>query len=335
MKKAISIFLIAVASLLLTACGGGNSDGTIVMRVGIGVPESHYEYQAMVKFKEHLAKTTKIDVQIFPSNQLGPDQEVLESMKLGVAQMNLPDPAVLGNMVKEYNLLSFPFIFADQKTANRVVDGPWGKALLKKLEKIGYVGLGFGDFGFRHITNSTRPIEKVEDLKGLKIRTMQNPVHLDVFRTLGANPTPMAFNEVFSALQQGVIDGQENPLKNIESNKLYEVQKYLTLDGHVYSFVVFVVAKPFYDDLSPDDQKAMQEATRIAIAHTRESVQKEDAAALKIVKDAGLIVSDLAPGEKARMAELVEPVKTKYAKEINSEFYQSLKDEVAKAIKDE
>jgi len=333
MKMKLQLLLVVATSFLMTSCG--ENDGSIVMKVGIGVPESHFEHKAMVMFKEHLAANSKIDVQIFPSNQLGADQEVLESMRLGVAQMNLPDPAVLGNMVKEYNLLSFPFIFADQKVANEVVDGPWGQDLLKKLEDIGYVGLGFGDFGFRHITNSVRPIEKIEDLKGLKIRTMQNPVHLDVFRTLGANPTPMAFSEVFSSLQQGLIDGQENPLKNIESNKLYEVQKHLTLDGHVYAFVVFVVAKPFYDKLSPADQATMQDAARIAIAHMRESVQKEDAEALKILKDAGLKVSELAEGEKKRMAEMVEQVKKKYADEINPKFYQSLKDEVAKAEKGE
>ncbi|MEM7394446.1 MAG: TRAP transporter substrate-binding protein, partial [Verrucomicrobiota bacterium] len=280
---------------------------------------------------EHLAAHTDIEVQIFPANQLGNDLEALESMRLNVVQMNLPDPAVLGNMVKEYNILSFPFIFADQTIANKVVDGPWGKELLKKLESIGYVGLGFGDFGFRHITNSKRPVKTVEDLKGLKIRTMQNPVHLDVFRTLGANPTPMAFSEVFSSLQQGVIDGQENPLKNIDANKLYEVQDYLTLDGHVYAFVVFVVAKPFFDKLSEADQKVMQEATDMAIAHMREAVRKEDEAALKVIKEAGLDVTDLDPGEKERMTEMVEPVKKKYADEINPEFYEQLKQEVAKA----
>lgn len=199
-----------------------------------------------------------------------------------------------------------------------------GKALLKKLEKVGYVGLGFGDFGFRHITNSVRPIEKIEDLKGLKIRTMQNPVHLDAFRKLGANPTPMAFSEVFSSLQQGVIDGQENPLKNIEAYKMYEVQKYLTLDGHVYSFVVFVVSKNFYDKLSKEDQAAMKEATQLAIDHMRKSVKKEDEQAMEIIKKAGLKIHTLSDEEKEKMTRLVEPVKVDYAKKINLDFYKQL-----------
>jgi tripartite ATP-independent transporter DctP family solute receptor len=320
-----SFMVCALTLFLLGGCGNGSSDGKIKMKVSIGVPESHFEYQAMVKFKEHLAKHTTIDVEIYPSNQLGADQEALESMRLGAIQMNLPDPAVLGNMVPEFNLLSFPFLFETQDVAAKVVDGKWGQDLLEKLDKAGYVGLGYGDFGFRHITNSKRPIETVADLKGLKIRTMQNPVHLDVFRKLGANPTPMSFKEVFSSLQQGVIDGQENPLKNIESNKLYEVQKYLTLDGHVFSFVVFVVSKKFFDKLEPAHQEAMREAARIATAHMREGVQKEDAAALKIIKDEGIDVRVLADGEKEKMTAMVADIKAEYAAKINPEFYAELK----------
>lgn len=300
------------------------------MRVSMGIPESHFEYKAMLKFKEHLAKTTKIDVQLFPSNQLGSDQEVLESMRMGVTHMNLPDPAVLANMVKEYNILSFPFIFDSQATANKVVDGPWGQELLKRLEKKGYVGLGFGDFGFRHITNSVRPFKTVADLQGLKIRTMQNPLHLEVFRELGANPTPMAFPEVFSSLQQGVIDGQENPLKNIASNKLYEVQDHLTLNGHVYAFVVFVVAQRFYDALSPEAQKELHVATQIAIQEMRQAVKKEDADSLEVIKKSGVQVHVLDPQEKQKMAALGEPVKERYANEIDPELYQFLKREVQK-----
>jgi len=324
------VFMVSM-TLLLSSCGEKDPNAKVTMKVSIGVPESHYEFKAMELFKKHLTEKTKIDVQIFPSNQLGSDQEALESMRINTVHMNLPDPAVLGNMVKEYNLLSFPFLFKDQSVANKVVDGDWGKTLLKKLEKIGYVGLGFGDFGFRHITNNTRPIKTVSDLKGLKIRTMQNPVHLDVFRTLGANPTPMAFSEVFSSLQQGVIDGQENPLKNIESSKLYEVQKHLTLDGHVYAFVVFVVSKKFFDALSPADQTAMQEAADLAVDHMRASVQKEDEQALGILKKAGVEVHTLADSEKVKMTEMVESVKVKYAEEINLEFYNELKTAIKKA----
>ncbi|MCM8536418.1 MAG: TRAP transporter substrate-binding protein [Lentisphaeraceae bacterium] len=319
--------LLSFFSILGLGCSKIKTDKKI-MRISIGVPETHFEYKAMLKFKEHLAQNSKIDVKLFPSNQLGSDQEALESMRFGVLHMNLPDPAVLGNMVQEFNLLSLPFIFTDQETANKVVDGPWGQELLKKLEAKGYVGLGFGDFGFRHITNSKKAISNQSDLQGLKIRTMQNPIHLDVFRTLGANPTPISFSEVFSSLQQGVIDGQENPLKNISSNKLFEVQKYLTLSGHVYSFVVFVVSKGFYDSLDQNTKTVLRQAARIAIDHMRVSVNKEDAEALDVLLKSGMKVTRISPKDRDEIAQTVEPTKLKHAKNINLSFYEELVKEI-------
>lgn len=337
MKKVVAILLVLAFALTLTACGGGGkkADEPKVMKVGIGVPETHFEYKAMVKFKENVESKTKgaIKVELYPSNQLGNDKEVLEAMKLGTIQMNLPSPAVLANFVKEYNILALPFIFATQEVADKVADGPWGKELLDKLKPVGYVGLGFGDFGFRHTTNNVRPIEKLEDFKGLKIRTMQNPAHLDVFRALGANPTSMGFSEVFSSLQQGVIDGQENPLKNITSNKLHEVQKYASLDGHVYEWIVFTVSKKFYDGLTPDQQKIIQESADIAKMSMRESVQQEDAEALEVMKKAGMKVTEISPAVKAAMQAQVKPVVEKYAKNINQEFYDKMMAEVKKHSK--
>jgi TRAP-type transport system periplasmic protein len=315
--------------ILLPSCDKIKSD-KIVMRVSIGVPESHFEFKAMLKFKDYLAENSKVDVMLFPSNQLGSDQEALEAMRFGVLHMNLPDPAVLGNMAQEFNLLSLPFVFADQETANKVVDGPWGQSLLKKLEAKGYVGLGFGDFGFRHITNSKKPVSNQKDLQGLKIRTMQNPIHLDVFRTLGANPTPISFSEVFSSLQQGVIDGQENPLKNISSNKLYEVQEYLTLSGHVYSFVVFVVSKEFYEKLDQTTQETLQKAAKIAIEHMRTSVKKEDAEALDELIENDMKMTRINKEDRKQIVEAVEPTKLKHAKRINLSFYKELLEEVKK-----
>ena len=321
--------LIIIFLVLLPSCDKIKSD-KIIMRISIGVPETHFEYEAMLKFKDYLAKNSKIDVKLFPSNQLGSDQEALEAMRFGVLHMNLPDPAVLGNMVQEFNLLSLPFIFIDQETANKVVDGPWGQSLLKKLEAKGYIGLGFGDFGFRHITNSKKAISNQSDLAGLKIRTMQNPIHLDVFRSLGANPTPISFSEVFSSLQQGVIDGQENPLKNISSNKLYEVQEYLTLSSHVYSFVVFVVSKEFFDNLDKASQQTLHEAAKIAIGHMRASVNKEDAEALDELIKSGMKLSKINKDDRNKIIETVEPTKLKHAKKISLPFYQELLKEVNK-----
>lgn len=337
MKKVFTLIMMVVLVGSITACGGDDKATTKakVMKVGLGVPENHFEYEAMVKFKENIETKTEgsVKVELFASNTIGSDKEVLEGIKLGSAQMNLPGPGVIGNFIKEFNILALPFLFENQEIADEVTSGAWGDELLSKLEEVGYVGLGFGDFGFRHTTNNIRPIEKLEDFKGLKIRTMQNPAHLDVFRALGANPTPMAFNEVFSALQQGVIDGQENPLKNIYSNKLHEVQKYLTLDGHVYSWVVFVVGKDFYDGLTPEEQQIVQESADIAIAHMREAVKAEDAESLELIKEAGVEVTEISHEVKTEMKEKVKPVVDKYANEISPEMYNKLVEEIEKSSK--
>lgn len=315
---------------LFVACGlvlsASPSLAAKTMKVGLGVPESHFEVRAMKLFKEHVESKTngEIKVDLYPATQLGNDKEVLESIKVGVAHMNLPGPAVLGNFVKDFTVVGLPYLFATQEIADEVCDGPWGQALLKKLEAAGFVGLGFGDFGYRHVTNNVRPITKLEDIKGLKIRVMQNPSHLATFRTLGANPTAMAFSEVFSGLQQGVIDGQENPLKNITSNKLYEVQKHLTLTGHVYEWIVFVVGKKFYDSLTPEQRTVMQEATVIARDYMRTAVKQDDAEALEEIRKAGVQVVELTPAEAARIREAALKTVEVEANKINAQLYQDL-----------
>ncbi|ENC6719923.1 TRAP transporter substrate-binding protein [Vibrio harveyi] len=300
------------------------------MRIGIGVPESHFEYAAMQKFEQYVEENTDISVTIYPSNQLGNDQEALEQIKFNAVQMNLPSPAVLGNIVKDFNILTLPFIFPNDEVANQVVDGEWGQELSSKLDAAGYVGLGYGNFGFRHVTNNVRPIKSIEDMNGLKLRTMQNKAHLDAFRSLGANPTPMAFSELFSSLQQGVVDGQENPYTNIYSQRLYEVQKYISDTGHVYSWVIFVVGKKFYDGLTADEQQVMQQAARTAINHMRISVKAQDEKSLQGMIDAGLVYTPLSPEVKAEMHERVAPVVQKYADRINPELYKKLTEEVSK-----
>ncbi|MGY0398972.1 MAG: TRAP transporter substrate-binding protein [Ostreibacterium sp.] len=300
------------------------------MRISIGVPKSHFEFVAMQKFKKYVEHNTSINVKIFPSNQLGNDQEALGQIKFNTIQMNLPSPAVLGNFIKDFNILTLPFIFPNEDIANKVVDGEWGKELSSKLEKAGYVGLGYGNFGFRHVTNNIRPITSVEDFKGLKLRTMQNKAHLDAFRALGANPTPMAFSELFSALQQGVVDGQENPYTNIYSQKLYEVQKYISNTGHVYSWVVFVVGKKFYDGLSVSEKKVMQKATHLAIEYMRASVKSQDEKSLQAMIDEGLVYTVLSPEVKSEMRQKVAPIVQKYAGKINPILYNKLIKEVNK-----
>lgn len=326
---------------LLTACAlpmlaiSVHANAAKTMRIGIGVPESHFEYVAMKKFEQHVETATNnsIDVSIYPSNQLGNDQEALEQIKFNAVQMNLPDPAVLANIVKDFNILTLPFIFPTEEIANQVVDGEWGQELSSKLAKAGYVGLGYGNFGFRHATNNSHPIKTLDDFNGLKLRTMQNKAHLDAFRALGANPTPMAFSELFSSLQQGVVDGQENPYTNIYSQRLYEVQKYISDTGHVYSWVVLVVGKKFYDGLTDVEKSALQDAAKIAINHMRDAVKKTDAESLQHMIDANLVYTSIDPAVKAEMRAKVAPVVAKYGDSINPDLYKKLVENVTRLQK--
>ncbi|WP_195638390.1 TRAP transporter substrate-binding protein [Enterocloster bolteae] len=353
MKKRMLAALLA-GSMLLTACGGaggqtasqapkgeasqsapadtGTQSGQkVTMKVSVGVADNHFEAVAVNKMKEYIEEQTggNFTVEIFTGAQIGNDQEVFEGLKLGVADMLPCGTDIIGNFSKDFGLLSLPYLFDNEKQVEAVVEGEFGQSLLKKLEDIGYVGLGFGNFGFRHTTNSKHPINSVEDMKGLKIRTMTTPIHLEVFEALGANPTPMAFSELFSALQQGVVDGQENPLMNIYANKLHEVQKYLTLDGHVFTFVTFVVSKDWYDKLDPSYQQILNDGIKIATEYMKESCESEDALALEKMKEAGVEVVELTPEAKDEFREAVKGVSEKYGNEINPDKYKEMLDIIA------
>lgn len=350
-KRLTAMTLVLVLSL--TACGGsggsgdggkdagedtgkdtGGTSGTVTtMKVSIGVPETHFEYIACEKMKEHIESATggSIQVELYASNQIGNDQEVFEGLPLGVAQMVPCGSDIIGNFCKEFSLLSLPYLFDDIAQVDEVMTGQFGQDLLAKLEDLGYVGLGFGDFGFRHITNNVRPITTVEDLKGLKLRTMTVPIHLEMFEAMGASPTPMASSEVFSALQQGVVDGQENPCSNIYSNKYHEVQKYMTLDGHVFTFVTFVCAKNWFEGLTEAEQTAVREGVAIATQHMSEACAAEDEAALQKMIDEGLEVTELTPEAKEGFRAAVAGVQEKNGSAINAEMYQQMMDAIAAA----
>lgn len=333
MKKYLTSVAIGTLSLLALAGCGNNESEVKVMKVGIGVPESHFEFKAMQSFADYVEKQTegKLDVQIYPSNQLGNDQEVLEAITLNTAQMNLPAPAVMGNIVKEFNILELPFIFPTEDVANKVVDGQWGQELLGKLENAGYVGLGYGNFGFRHVTNNVHPITQLSDFKGLKLRTMQNRSHLDAFRALGANPTPMPFSELFSSLQLGTVDGQENPYTNIYSQRLFEVQKYASDTGHVYSWVVFVVGKKFYDGLTVEQQKVLQDAAVIAKNEMRAAVRAQDEQSLQKMIEAGVQFHKLSESAKVEIRDAVAPVVKQHGDQIDPVFFAELQQKVQEA----
>jgi len=271
----------------------------------------------------------KITVKEYPASQLGNETQQQASLQSGVQEMSAPATTSLVSIVKEFGLIDFPFIVTNFKQADALLDGPLGKSLINKLPEKGLVALGFWDLGFRNVTNSKRPITKGSDLEGLKLRVIPNPVFLETFKVFKANPVPLPFTELYSSLDAHNVDGQENPFSVILSNRFYEVQKYVSVTNHVYAANIILVSKKFWDELTPDEQKLLQEAARESRDYQRTASRDVATKALAELKVKGMQVNNLAPAEVSRMRATVKPVYEKFAAEydpkINSTFNSELK----------
>jgi tripartite ATP-independent transporter DctP family solute receptor len=273
--------------------------------------DSHYGAGALA-FEKSLTESLgdQFTFRHFPSSGLGGEREVLEGLQLGTVEMTIASDGTLANFVPEVGVLGVPFLLRDKAHARTVLDGEIGDEMLAKFENAGLHALAWGEQGFRHITSNRGPIETPADLEGLKIRTMENPVHIEAFRALGAAPTPMAWPEVIGALQQGAIDGQENPLSVIVSAKLNEVQKNLTLDGHVYSSTIILISPSLWGNLDDEQKAAFEKAADDAVVAMRAYVDEVDASGVAQMQEAGMTVNELSAEQKAAFREaLAEPYK--------------------------
>ena len=277
--------------------------------------DSHYGIMATT-FNDEIAKRTdgRYKLQTFPMGALGGEREMLEAVQLGTQDMIITSTGPTGNFVSETRIVDIPFLFRDYDHARKVLDGEIGQEILTKFPAKGLVAITWMENGFRHITNNKRPIKTPEDVKGLKIRTMENKVHMKAFEAMGALPTPMNMNEVFTSCQTGTIDGQENPVPVILSNKLYTVQKYLTLNGHVYSPALLIINKGLWDGLSAADKTAFQEAAKIALVANRKKVNSDEENGLDIMRKEGMEII-----EKVDNAAFQKAVASAYA-DFNKEF---------------
>ncbi|MBK9987267.1 MAG: TRAP transporter substrate-binding protein [Betaproteobacteria bacterium] len=295
-------------------------------------PKGHPLVMGMEKFAEIVQAKSggKIKVNLFPGGVLGGDAPVVSALQGGTIEMASMNSGILASQVKDFEVYDFPFMFASSKEADAVVDGPFGKKMHAKLEPKGLVGLTYWELGFRQITNSKRPINKVEDAEGLKLRVIPNAINVDWVKALGANPTPLAFPEVYAALEQKAIDGQENPLTVIAANKFFEVQKYATLTNHQYNPQSVMISKKFWDTLSADDKKIMSDAAVESTAYQRQQARAQAGTALDTVKKGGMQVNELAPAELAKFREKMKPVVDKHGAAI-AETVKELQAELAKA----
>jgi tripartite ATP-independent transporter DctP family solute receptor len=332
MKRLFIKTLVATAALATVGIAAAQDK---VIKFANQNAAGHPIVQGMEKFAEIVAAKSggKIKVNVFPGGQLGSDQANVSALQGGTLEMASMNSGIFASQVKEFAAFDLPFMFANGKEADAVVDGPFGQKMHAKLEEKGLVGLGYYELGFRNITNSKRAITKVEDIAGLKLRVIPNPINVDWVKALDANPTPLPWPEVYAALEQKAVDGQENPVATIYGAKLYEVQKYMTLTNHQYNPQSVVISKKFWDTLSADEKKIIGDAVTESAKFQRQQARASVASTLENLKKAGMTVSELAPGEQVKLVEKMKPVITKHAGAVGEATVSDLLAELAKARK--
>jgi tripartite ATP-independent transporter DctP family solute receptor len=306
------------------------------VRFSLGPANDHPESEGARIFAGLVDKKSggKIKVKLFYNAVLGSDTQAVGALRAGTLEMTGPSSSPLVGIVKDYAVFDFPFLFKNDEEADAILDGAFGKMMLDRLSEVDLVGLAFWENGFRNVTNSRRPIKAAEDLKNIKLRVMQNPVYIDAFSALGANPTAMSFSEVYTALETRAIDAQENPFNTIKTAKLYEVQKHLAITRHTYTPYVIVFSKKIWETMSPDEQKILRDAAMEARIPQRKINREFDAAVLKELEGPrGMLVTRLADAEVEKLQAAVKPVTEKYSKEMSPAVMALLTAELTKIRK--
>jgi tripartite ATP-independent transporter DctP family solute receptor len=303
-----------------------------LIRFGYGLNEQSNQGRAAKVFADAVDKASggKMKVRVIGAAALGPDTQMQQSLIGGAQEMMVGSTATLVGITKEMALWDSPFLISSAKEADALLDGPVGDKVRAKLQEKGLVGLAYWENGFRNLTNSKRAITKMEDLDGIKLRVMQNNVFLTSFKTLGANAVPMAFSELFSALETNTVDGQENPFNTILSSKFYEVQKYMTVTNHVYSPWIVLVSKKWWDQLSKDEQKILQDAAKTSRDFERKDTREEASKAVADLKAKGMQVNELSPAESARMRDKLTRVYAQIGTDVGMDLWNETQGELAK-----
>ena len=330
-KRRTLVTLVAGALLAAAPAFAQFQDRTI--RFTNGVNEDHPVGVGVKKMQEVLnAKTGgKLKLQAFWGGAAGGDLQATQALRAGTQEMVCTSSSPLVGIVKELGVFDLPFLFANEKEADTVLDGAAGQYFNKKLEEAGLVNLAYWENGFRNLTNSKRPVAKVEDFDGVKVRVMQNNIFLDTFKTLGTNAVPMAFGEVFTALETKTIDGQENPFTLIRTSKFYEVQKHLAVTRHVYNPQAVLISKKLWDQLSPQEQAVLREAAIEGQKVQRVANRTLNEKSLVTLKTKGMTVNEITPAEQKRMFDKVKPVYDKNVPTIGAEAVTTVLDALKKA----
>jgi len=334
MKKRTFALISMLLVVFLAACGGnsnssgneggGSGSGNYTIGVTYTTPETGATHIGLEKFKELVEEQTDGDVQIelYPNGQLyASEREAIEAAQSGNIEMTVAASAPVAGFDENFLALDLPFIFSDHDTAYEALDGELGQTLLDGLTEIGLVGLAYGETGMRSITNNKHPIESPDDLQGLKIRTMENEVHIETFKEYGANASPFAFGELYSALQQNTYDGMENPINLIDQMKFYEVQDYLTISNHAYTATVAFMNQDFFESMPKEYQDIIKDAASESMDYQREVAQQQDEEGIEVIEE-HMEINELTPEQKEIFIEAAEPIFDKYEEIIGTELME-------------
>ncbi len=335
MKRVFLKSMVAAALTLAAGASFAQNYQERAIKFGTQNPAGHPIVQGMDKFKAIVEAKSggKLKINLFPAAQLGNDQFHVSGVQGGTIEMTVMNSGILASQAKEFAIFDFPFMFANEAEADQVVDGPFGKKMHGKLEEKGIVGLAYWELGFRNMTNSKKPLNKVEDIAGLKLRVIPNPINLDWVKALDANPTPLPFPELYGALENKAVDGQENPIPTIKGAKFSEVQKHLALTKHVYNPQSVMISKKFWDTLNADEKKLLTDAAQESAVFQRGINRAAVGKDLDELKKAGMLVTEFAPAETIKFVEKMKPVISKYAANVGAETVNDLLAELAKARK--
>ena len=355
-KNWLIVFMLVALSVFLVACNdsddsgsssnGGNdsssnsssNSGTAgdsgsgeakTLRISLGLNDKTPLYHSSVKFKELVeSRTDELKVEVFHSGTIADDRSAIEMLQFGTLEITIPSTAPFTAFVPEYGVFDLPFTLTSTEVVDHVLQGEFGEKLAAKAESQGVLQLAWWENGFRNLTNSKKAVETLDDVKGLKIRTMENEIHLAAWKALGANPTPMAFTELFTAMQQKTIDGQENPFPTIYLEKYPEVQEFLTESNHIYSPFIFLIGQKTWDGLSEEQRTIVREAAIEAGEHNRNLSRETAESALEELKKE-MKYSKLSDAELAKFKEAVQPVIEQYKEKIGADFVQEYLDKIA------
>ncbi|HBX56304.1 TRAP transporter substrate-binding protein [Pseudomonas sp. UBA2684] len=324
--------LLCSSALLVSAAAHADEINRHTLKVAFVQAKDHPHGLGAQKFAEIIKEKSagKMKVMVFASGTLGGDAQVISSVQGGTVDMTLVTPGLLTGIEKGFGLYGLPFLFQNAEEVDAVLDGPAGQNLLSTLEPHGIVGLGYWDHGFRHVTNSKRPVNNLEDIKGLKLRLQQIPTAIETFKALGANVVPLSFTELYTALETHTVDGQENPLAAIETSKFYEVQKYLSLTGHFYDPLVAIFSKRTWDKFNESERQLVRAASLEAQAYERKVSREMAVSSRDVLAKQGMHINEVAPAEIERMREVVRPASEKLIAEYGPDLMAAMNAEIAK-----